>query len=224
MIELTEILETDSVYQFGIKSNDNFEIIEDNINNIYNYLDVDASTITDLSNIVSTGIQIGNAGSYVFQADPTNGIQIDADVSLENGVITINTRKVETSYSTLDDTISNNRVYPNDSNNGADTIILENTTGSDVEFELAPTDNGQVIYFVYGSQNTADTKITLRPSTEVGNTSTFNFGLDDTSASNPFNALDLNQPGSTCVLKYIDEGSYTGYYIVSIYDGAVKVV
>ena len=214
MIELQDLIETESVYQYLLKVDDNFDVVEDAVNNIQNYVDVDNAEIIDLNDLITAAITIGSTGNPLITVDSTNGAVIDTSVS-QTGDTTFEGLVINDYVTELDESLNNLRIYPNGSTSGSkgNIFMLSNNSSGNVTFQLAPSDSGHEVKFVYagGSNN-----ITVRNSDGSGGSPTSNFNAG-TTGGNPVNAIVLDAIGDTVTMVYIDSTNFTGWYIVSGY-------
>ncbi len=80
---VTEILGTDSLSSSRITLNDNFVELEDRIEDISNYLDTSAQTITGVS---ITATQIAVSGTATFTSTQTDDLTVTANTDLQGSV------------------------------------------------------------------------------------------------------------------------------------------
>lgn len=188
-IKVTEILGTDSISASRIVINDNFNILEDEINAIEVYLDPSAGTIESLKSIESKKIKIGDVNTPSIESDE-NEVKFNKVVTIKDDVY-FNGAIYNANYEKRIDTLDGPTFNIDPINTSVSDYLLENINTGQFDIELEDAEDGRIITFIRIA-STGD--ITIIPTNVILQTGKTKIELDDT--------------GSSVTLKFIDDGWY----------------
>lgn len=165
MIEITEILGTDSLSSSRITINENFQIVTEEINSITEYLSTESGELTNITLIQSSQIEILQNNSVLFSAGPS-GIVLNngqnGTTTISGGSIILNDSKILNQSINLD---INNDINQSPVAIGGENVppfSIERVGNSDTTpliLDLAEGLDGQEITFVYTTATTGEVQI-----------------------------------------------------------------
>lgn len=203
MINTTQILGTDSISASRMVTNDNFNILRDEINAIETYVNPDSGVIDNINSIKTLELRVGTTGSYKLEVTSTSfNINTDLNLSSATSLTTIKGKVAHDSFILLDESSYLGTVTI-DPKVGKRAYTIKHTSGSDFTIFVDSSYIGQDVEFFVEQKGVGNIFI--------DNGTGVIFTLPGAAGK-----ISLDDIGSTLKLSFINDSVNNGsYYVIS---------
>ena len=197
-LALQTVLSSSSIDNGRVIWNNNFTIVQDQINNFLRYFDTNTVQLTGINSINTLSLVVGSNKLLVNSSNPTilnDSITISGNTTVRGNLMESNISPI------INDAVSASQIYDIGSVSSVPTYYIYKVTSSitgGLTFRLFPGINGQKVRFVF-VQDTSNSETNIN--IQVGGSSTFNLPAGDS-------YIKLTAINQSVELMYITDGWY----------------